>query len=530
MERQRQGQRRDGGGSGPPRGPGSLIAAEGSISLAKGIKNATRYRPYLVKGANWLGDAVMSLPAMAALAKAGVPMRVLSRSGAFGVYEHLPMVGGMVLEEKGFAGRVKTIVKLLNQRYSGALLLTNSFSSALIALASLIPDRTGFSRDFRSLMLSRAVRIMPADLLVHQSFYSLRLVEALGIPAPFVRPSLAPKRPPEPAFGLGEGFKLALAPGAAYGGAKRWPAQSFAKAAKDILASRPGTAVILGGPNETGAAKAVEEALAGGPRVVNLAGQTTLTEAISVLAKCHLTLSNDSGLMHLSGALDVPVVAVFGPTDPMITAPLSRRYAILRNPVDCAPCLKRECPRGRRICLDDLEPSLASEAAGKLLSPFQTGRGALFWSDPKGVSLPKAPLPNDMRLVMVEGVKSPGDEAGAERESASEEENIAQSTAEAGKPEKTPAPPGALILPRPERGEIDWQKFIKDHKINPASSFWLGDEKESLAPAAKLGGRSILVMTERAIGKIADWRQEMVPDLTAPSALKAFEWLWAMLS
>lgn len=471
----------------------------------RGVKASTVYRPYLVRGLNWLGDAVMSLPAMAALARAGIPMRVLTRSASAAVYKGLPMVSDVIIEERGLAGRLKTVSKLLARRFSGALLLPNSLSSALTAFASLIGDRTGYARDLRSIFLSRAVPVHAADLRSHQSFYFLRLIEALGLDATFTRPLLNPP-PPDPAFELPEGFKLAIAPGAAYGGAKRWPASNFAQAASLILASRPGTAIVLGGPGEAAAAAEVSgSSFLRAQKVINLAGLTSLSQAISVLSRCHLTLSNDSGLMHLSGALDVPVVAVFGPTDPMTTSPLSRRFTILRAPAPCSPCLKRECPRARRICLEELTPSMAAEAADKLLSPFQTGRGAVIWTPADGFDWPSANLPPNTRLI------------------------AAQSQMDAIK-NLAPPPPGALIIPKPIEAPKDWAEISKRGQISPASSIWMGDTPESLRPAARLGGGSILIMTERAMASLPALRDEAVPLLAAPDPSRAFQWLAAMAS
>jgi heptosyltransferase-2 len=504
-------------------------------AVAKAIQQATIRKPYLVRGLNWLGDAVMSIPSMAALARAGVPMKVVARKATGDIYKQLPMVSEVLLETRTFRGRLALVKRLLTLRFSGALLLTRSISSALIAFASLVPDRTGYACDFRGPLLSRAVKREPDDLLVHQSFGYLRLVESLGIPAPFTRPALIPGEP-DPSFGLPGGFKLAIAPGAAYGGAKCWPAGYFAEAALKILANRPGTAVLLGGPGDAAKCKAVEEAMARGPKVLNLAGRTAITDLVSVLAKCHLTLANDSGIMHLSGALDVPVVGIFGPTNPMVSAPLSRRFSVLSKPVPCSPCFKRSCPRGKRICMDDLEPSLAVEAAESLLTPFQAGKGAIFWTPSLGDDLPEKSLPDDMRLVVVgarsydlkEGLGGFGEGApipiggGARTAAALDGQGAAC-------PEKSPGPKSRLvILPKPESGEIDWASFLKAGGISAKSSIWIGDSIESVSPAARFGGRSVLIMTQRAKSELQAWRDLPSPTIVVPSSIRAAEWLKAM--
>jgi heptosyltransferase-2 len=159
---------------------------------------------------------------------------------------------------------------------------------------------------------------------------------------------------------------LALAPGAAFGPAKRWPEAAFARAAEFILRRRPGGTVILGGADEAPAAARLAEMLP--EPTLNLAGRTALATAMAVLSRAALLLTNDSGLMHLGGALGVPLAAVFGPTNPENTAPLGLSR-LIRSRAACAPCLKRVCPLDRQICFDDISPERVAEAALELLTP-----------------------------------------------------------------------------------------------------------------------------------------------------------------
>jgi len=331
----------------------------------------------LVRGTNWIGDAVMTLPALTALHDHFPQARltVLTRPWAADVYNGQAGVARVMTYEpagrhRGLAGAWRLIRELAH--FDLALLFQNAFSAALFPALARIPERWGYARDGRGWLLTRAVRVEPSDLTVHQVFYYLNLLKKLGIPAPY-RP---PRLPLEEAAlaesetilsqaGLGGVPYLALAPGAAFGPAKRWPEAEFARAARLILSRRPGGTVILGGLEEAPAAARLTEMLPD-PKL-NLAGRTTLATAKAALSRATLLLTNDSGLMHLGGALDVPLVAVFGPTDPTATAPLGLSR-LIKSRASCAPCLKRVCPLPRQICFDEVSPALVAEAALELLA------------------------------------------------------------------------------------------------------------------------------------------------------------------
>jgi len=331
-----------------------------------------------VRGTNWIGDAVMTLPALAALHDHFPQARltVLTRPWAAGVYQGQPGVARVMTYEpagrhRGLTGSWRLTRELAP--FDLALLFQNAFSAALFPALARIPERWGYARDGRGWLLTRAIRVEPGDLAVHQVFYYLNLLEKLGIPAPYRPPrlpldeaALAESETLLNQAGLGNGQPiLALAPGAAFGPAKRWPEAEFAQAARLILSQRPGGTVILGGADEAPAAARLAEMLPE-PRL-NLAGRTPLSTAKAVLSRAALLLTNDSGLMHLAGALGVPLVAVFGPTDPTATAPLGLSRLIISK-APCAPCLKRVCPLPRQICFDEVSPSLVAEAALELLA------------------------------------------------------------------------------------------------------------------------------------------------------------------
>ena len=332
----------------------------------------------LVRGTNWIGDAVMTLPALAAIREHFPQARltVLTRPWAVEVYHGQAGVDQVLTHEpasrhRGLSGALALTRELAH--FDLALLFQNAFSAALFPALARIPERWGYARDGRSWLLTRAVRIEPGDLKVHQVYYYLNLLEKLGIPAPYRPPRLtldenaladAEILLAQADIGQGRPF-LAMAPGAAFGPAKRWPEAYFARTAQLILECQLDGTVILGGSDESSVASSLAEILPE-PKL-NLAGRTTLRTAMAVLSCASLLLTNDSGLMHLGGALGVPVVAVFGPTNPTNTAPLGLNR-LIQSKAACAPCRYRVCPLPRQVCFDAANPELVAKAAMELLA------------------------------------------------------------------------------------------------------------------------------------------------------------------
>jgi heptosyltransferase-2 len=294
----------------------------------------------LIVAPNWLGDAVMALPAIEDLARA-MPEATLSVAARPAVAPLFTMVRS-VHEVSSEPGRNKPV--------AAALLLRNSFHSALALWRAGVPERWGYRTDFRGPLLTRAVPL-PARP-VHQAEYYQHLVFSLGYPNGPLRPRLDPT-PSARARGEevlravgwdGRAPLVALAPGAAYGGAKRWPARSFAEVAAAL--SREGVAtVLIGGPGDTVAGRELKQQFSG---VLDAIGRTDLPALAGLLVKCRGLVSNDSGAMHFGAALGVRVVAMFGPTDERATRPFGQSPSpdpvVLTNPVWCRPCLLRECP------------------------------------------------------------------------------------------------------------------------------------------------------------------------------------------
>jgi heptosyltransferase-2 len=320
-------------------------------------------RRLVVRLPNWLGDAVMALPALAAVRRhfAQSTLVLAAPASIAPLFaERTPAAPDEILT----VDRRRESRDLRGARADAVLLLPNSFGSAWIARRSGIPERWGFAASGRRWLLTRAVR-RPRGTR-HQVAYYLELVRALGIDAPDAMPRIEPR--PETAAraarllasaGVPEQARLVgFAPGAAYGHAKRWPPDRVAAVAA-TLARRDGvTPVIFGAEADRDTGREIESSLPPDVRAVNVIGRTDLRLLVGVVARCAAFVSNDSGAMHVAAALGVPVTAIFGPTDERVTAPAGERHVVVRHEVFCRPCHLRDCPIDhrcmKRITVDDV--------------------------------------------------------------------------------------------------------------------------------------------------------------------------------
>ncbi|MEW5913873.1 MAG: lipopolysaccharide heptosyltransferase II [Thermodesulfobacteriota bacterium] len=347
--------------------------------------DASAPRRILLRATNWVGDAVMTLPALEAL-HTNCPqaeIEVLARPWVAAVYAAAPGVSRVIAYDKagahaGLAGGWRLAGELRARRYDWAVLLQNALEAALIAWLARIPVRLGYATDGRGLLLTHAAARSAQVRRVHETAYYLYILRQAGLlaqdpPDTGVQPVLH-LAPADAAWaqdflarkGLDQARLLGLAPGAAYGPAKRWPAERFAAAAQD-LAPEFQAVLLFGSQGEATDCAAVADGLAGLP-TVNLAGATSLGQALALLARLGLLISNDSGLMHAAAALGAPTVAVFGSTNPRTTAPLGPWVALLRAELECSPCLEPECQRGDLACFTAIEPADVAAAARQLLA------------------------------------------------------------------------------------------------------------------------------------------------------------------
>lgn len=306
----------------------------------------------LVRSTNWLGDALMTLPAVAQMKQclpSGKRLVVLTPQGLAPVWAACPFVDEVVpMQDKHISPAEVAAVQRLE--LGVAVILPNSFGSARDVWKTKIPVRAGRRGRWRRFMLTHTLPEWPRGENVgvcHQLSYYLQLATLLGpvsltadCPPLHVSPELA-----APLGLTNDAPWLAIAPGAAYGPAKQWPTANFAAVARWHLQHR-GPVVILGGKKEMPAAQAIMEELGEQQpqRLLNLTGQTDLQQLMAVLAGADCVVANDSGAMHLAAGLGRRGIAIFGSTDPVATGPIGGQWQLLVAQTPCRPCFKRECP------------------------------------------------------------------------------------------------------------------------------------------------------------------------------------------
>jgi heptosyltransferase-2 len=320
----------------------------------------------LVRAPNWIGDVVLSLPALRDLRRCfpAARLEVLARPWVGEVYRAVPEVDAVV-ESHGHAADVQA----LRGRHDLGVLLPNSFGTALVLWRAGMPERWGYATDGRGPLLTRRCRVPAGVRGRSQVYYYRAMLEGLGLSVD--GPADASLACPEGWAARGrallgrEGPWIGVNPGAFYGTAKRWLPERFAAAA-DLVARRTGAGVaIVGAAAERPVGEAIAEQLRAPSRV--LCGETTLGDLVGVLKHVQVLLTNDSGPMHLAAALGTPLVAVFGSTDWAETSPVSARARVVREETACAPCLLRECPIDHR-CMTRVGVDRVATAALELVA------------------------------------------------------------------------------------------------------------------------------------------------------------------
>ena len=330
------------------------------IYLPPGI-SASDLKPFriLIRSSNWLGDAVMSVPAVRAI-KRGRPdvhVTIAAPDKIASMWKLIPEVDAIIpLPNRSLL----SVVRRLRQQmpFDVAILFPNSLRVALESWVSGIPRRVGYRGHWRSSLVNQIVREPrkpgPPE---HHSLRFLRIARECG-----AETSNTEVSKPHQRSNITHQTLIGLCPGAEYGPAKRWLPERFAEAAAKITAQSSAQWILFGTKNDAAIGEQIAAAI--GDDCVNRIGQTTLEQLIDELRQCRLLLTNDTGTMHLAALVGVPVVAVFGSTEPLLTGPLGNGHTILRHHVECSPCFLRECPIDFR-CMKAVS---ADEVAAAVLS------------------------------------------------------------------------------------------------------------------------------------------------------------------
>jgi heptosyltransferase-2 len=324
----------------------------------------------LVRATNWLGDVVMSLPALRALRGAypAARLAVLVRRELASLFDGADWIDEVIPYSvsrgpKRLAGVAAVVGEIRRRRFDLAVVFPSSFESALWPFLAGVPRRVGYVRDARGVLLTARARPTPEIRAAHQVHWYLHLLrETLGIEASAIDPRLDVHAPARDRMRhwLADrrrrpGVRLvALAPGAAYGPAKEWPAARFAELIDEL--DRLGAEVVLvGAPSERGRCREVAAQSRAGALVA--AGETSVGDLSGLLSLCDAFAGNDSGAMHVAGALGVPTIGIFGSTSAERTGPLGVKTRVHTARIACSPCFDRTCRFGHYACFDETSPA-----------------------------------------------------------------------------------------------------------------------------------------------------------------------------
>jgi len=316
----------------------------------------------VVRAPNWIGDSILALPAIHCL-KEGYPdaeIWIAAKGWVKDLFVTFPYVSGVLaLPERGSLKSLhESARELRTLRFDAGLLLTNSFASAYHFWLARIPQRWGYKKDGRQLLLTKGVKRPAPYETLHQVDYYLRLVAGLGIQPRESHLALPlSKEEIQGAESLLSSCLVdrtkplvALNPGGYFGSAKRWPPRRYAEAASLFQQKWGAEILIIGSSQEKPLADAISQGLEKQPCV--LTGKTSLRQLAAVLSLADVCVTNDSGPMHMANALGVPTVAVFGPTDPAATRPFQPPSVFIQKKVPCWPCAYRDCPFDHRCMLN----------------------------------------------------------------------------------------------------------------------------------------------------------------------------------
>ncbi len=330
----------------------------------------------LIRAPNWVGDSVLSLPAMNTI-KRNFPeseIWVAANDWVRDLFSIGDMFSGTLPlpSSPGFKSLRDSARSIRDFRFDLGVLFTNSFASALGLYMAGIPQRWGYKKDGRSLLLTKGVSVHSQKNHVHQVYYYLDLLSGLGLkefPQEFSLAVDHQEKGRTNAWLKSQGLRIKgpliiINPGAYYGSAKRWPAENYAELASLLQKRIHAQILIIGSSDEAPLAETIVSFMSERPHV--LTGQTSLLQLAALLSFADLFVTNDSGPMHLANFLKIPLVALFGPTEPARTGPIQQPALVIHKGAPCWPCSYRECPFGHQ-CMNDISPDEVFQACQKFL-------------------------------------------------------------------------------------------------------------------------------------------------------------------
>jgi heptosyltransferase-2 len=343
----------------------------------------------MIRATNWVGDAILALPAIRAVRQKfpNARIAIVARPYVAEIYRDQAICDELIPYDpkgahRGWGGRAKLAGELRAKKFDVALLLQNAFDAAWLSWRAKIPERIGYARDGRRLLLTKVIAVpKPNEIPSHEKFYYLELLRRAGWIDELrndahitLQVSDARRRKAaEILFEAGarpHAIRVAIGAGASYGSAKCWPPERFAEWANRFQAETDGEAILFGAAAEAGVSNAIIAGMRRKP--VDLTGKTAIGDVPALLSQCHLFLGNDSGAMHLAAAVGLPVVAVFGPTDPFGTAPVTPRFTIVQQKPYCSPCFLRRCPTDHR-CMKSITSEMVADAVKSWLVKLEVG-------------------------------------------------------------------------------------------------------------------------------------------------------------
>lgn len=546
----------------------------------------------VIRAPNWIGDAVMCEPAIRGLRTLfpQAETTLLAKAAVADVFAGYPGVDQILLYDDkgihaGLAGKWTLAGTLRRMRFDLAVLFQNAFEAAFLTWLAGIPRRYGYATDGRALFLTDPVAVPDPGLLTHQVGYYWNMLTLLGLIGEPPAPALASLPDEERTMaerlasaGIGsDDIIIGINPGSTYGHAKRWLPERFADTARRLAErlreqeGRRAAVVILGAKGEEQLGKDIAARVE--TRSVVLSGTTTIRELMAVTKRCSVLVTNDTGPMHIAAAYGVPIVAVFGPTDWRTTSPYGQARSIVREPVDCAPCLLRECPIDHR-CMTRVSADRVYEAALQAVKvkKFENKRseggqeltfersnfptplaGYTIFLDRDGTLNPDSGYirsPDQFELFPgVAQVMAQLKQAGARLIVVTNQSGVGRGYFSIGDVEAIHAkldsllagvgvsldavylcphrPDEACDCRKPKTGLID--RAVRERQVDLSRSYVIGDHVRDMELAKRVGSRSILVTTgaippQEVEGLIASG---IVPDRVASSLAEAADWLMA---